>query len=174
MHTRGVSEEIAVMPRLIAAVCAICLMTACGSGPPTAPTTITQSRTSSPTGNSGGGPDAIAAASVAAGTLVEGSIDGDDPVCFRNWDASGRCRQFDVTAPADGRLLATLRWVGSPRGLYDPDVFIVAPDGAWAFSDQGWPEKYATLPARRSLTYRIVVMAYGPSDQPFQLIAVVE
>jgi hypothetical protein len=41
-------------------------------------------------------------------------------------------------------------------------------------SDQGWPEKYATLPARPSLTYRIVVMADGPSDQPFQLIAVVE
>jgi hypothetical protein len=64
------------MPRLIAAVCAICLMSACGSGPPTAPTTITQSRTSSPTGNSGGGPDAIAAASVAAGTLVEGRSTG--------------------------------------------------------------------------------------------------
>ena len=162
------------MPRLIAAVGAICLMTACGSGSPTAPTTITLSRTWSPTGNPGGGPDAIAAATVAVGTLVEGSIDGDDPVCFRNWDASGHCRQFDVTVPADGRLLVTLRWIGSPRGLYDPDVFLVAPDGAWAYSDQGWPEKYVTLSARRSLTYGIVVMAYGPSAQPFQVIAVVE
>jgi len=131
------------------------------------------SRTSSPTGNPGSGPDAIAGLSVATGTLVEGVIDGDDPVCFRNWDSSGHCRQFEVTAPADGRLVVTLRWIGS-RGLYDPDVFIVAPDLAWAFSDPGWPEKYAMLPARRSLIYRIVVMAYGPSEQPFKLIAAVE
>ena len=94
---------------------------------------------------------------------------------FETGTQAATADRFDVTASADGKLLVTFRWIGSPRGLYDPDVFLVAPDGAWGGTGiRAGRRKYVTLPARRSLTYRIVVMAYGPSEQPFQLIAVVE
>ena len=51
---------------------------------------------------------------------------------------------------------------GASRGLYDPDVFLVEPTGAWVVSQGGSPEKHASLLATNGLTYRIVVMSYGP------------
>jgi hypothetical protein len=50
---------------------------------------------------------------IAAGALIEGTVTGDDPVCFYNWDATGHCRQFDVVAASDGVIVATLTWTGT-------------------------------------------------------------
>jgi hypothetical protein len=106
---------------------------------------------------------------IAAGVLVQGTVTGDDPVCFPNWDATGHCRQYDFVAASDGVIAATFTWTGPSRGLYDPDVFLAAPDGQWDFAQDGWPEKHVTIRARNGVTYRVVVMSYGESELGFGL-----
>jgi hypothetical protein len=159
--------------RLIPALGFVLLAAACEWGPMTTPTTVspvTGTPIASPADPSNPAP--IPGTSVSAGTLVEGTIDDGDPVCFPSWDSSGHCRQFDLTARADGKVLATLTWAGPSRGLlYDPDLFLVAPDGTRAYSQDAWPEKHVDLPARSGLTYRIVVISYGSSALAFALIA---
>jgi hypothetical protein len=106
---------------------------------------------------------------IAAGILIEGTVTGADPVCFPNWDASGHCRQFDFVAASDSVIIATLTWTGPSRGLYDPDVFLAAPDGYWALAQDAWPEKHVTIGVRSGVTYRVVVMSYGESELTFNL-----
>ena len=159
--------------RLTAALGGVLLAAACDSGlsglptpvPPNAGTPIQGVPVTPP----GGGPTPITGTSLRTGMPVEGTIGAGDPPCFYNWDATGLCRQFDLTALADGKLVATLGWTGPSRGLYDPDIFLVDPSGAWVVSQGGWPEKQASLVAKSGLTYRIVVMSYGPSAQAFVL-----
>ena len=155
--------------RLAAVLGSVLLVAACDSGLSGIPTPVPQNAGTPVQGSPGGGPTPIMGTSVRAGTPIEGTIDTGDPACFQSWDATGRCRQFDLTAFGDGRLLATLRWTEPSRGLYDPDVFIVAPTGAWEYSVGDWPEKQTSLAATKGLTYRIVVMSYGPSAQAFVL-----
>ena len=120
----------------------------------------------------GNGPTPIPGTTIAPGAIVEGeTIDGRDPACFYNWDASGHCKQYNITAPEDGMLLATLTWTGPSRGLYDPDVFLVAADGAWVYTTDEWPEKHVSLPVKSGQIYRIVVLCYGEPSQTFTLIA---
>jgi hypothetical protein len=107
---------------------------------------------------------------IAAGALIEDTVTGDDPVCFYNWDATGHCRQFDFVSASDGVITATLTWTGPSRGLlYDPDVFLAAPDGQWDFAHDAWPEKHVTIRARSGVTYRVVVMSYGDAELRFGL-----
>ena len=147
------------------------LMLAAGCDRPLAPTAIvppTSTAVPAPPGVAGPfGPGPNPA--IAAGALIEGTVTGSDPVCFPNWDATGHCRQFDFVAASDGAIVATLTWTGPSRGLYDPDVFLAAPDGQWDFAQDAWPEKHVTLGARSGVTYRVVVMSYGTSELSFGL-----
>jgi hypothetical protein len=104
------------------------------------------------------------------GRAFEGIVGDGDPFCFPNWDASARCRQFNLTPTADGTLVATLKWPGPYGQLIDPDVFLVAPDGVWRYAPYGEPEKSVTLPVKGGLSYRIVVMSYIPTPQAFSLV----
>jgi hypothetical protein len=131
--------------------------------PPPPPTAVP-----APTGAAGPlGPASNPA--IAAGTLIEGTVTKADPVCFPNWDSSGHCRQYDFVAASDGVIVATLTWTGPSRGLYDPDVFLAAPDGSWDVAQAGWPEKHVTIAVRSGVTYRVVVMSYGESEFTFGL-----
>ena len=153
------------------------LVTACQSGlptvVPTAPAAVPQSTSPGvPAGTPG--PEPIPGTSIAAGSTVEGTIDERDPTCFRNWDQTGHCRQYDLAAPSDGLMRATLKWPAISRGSYNPDVILVAPDGTWTYSDDTSPVKHATLPIKSGSIYRIVVLTYGTSAQSFELIVAVE
>jgi len=146
-------------------------LSACDSrGPvaPTVPTTPSPVSPSPPSPARPGGPDAISGMEVKVGTVVSGTIDGRDPVCYPNWDSSGRCRQFDLTAPADGTLHVTLTWEGPSRGIYDPELFLGTVNGSWMYSEDLWPERHARILMTAGAAYRIVVIAYGPA-QPFEL-----
>jgi hypothetical protein len=60
-------------------------------------------------------------------------------------------------------------WAGPSRGLYDPDIFLVAPDGGWTYASDAWPEKHVQLPVKSGNIYRVVVLSYGPALQAFVL-----
>lgn len=101
---------------------------------------------------------------------VEGAtITTNDPACFADWDASGLCKQYDLVAREDLRLLVAMRWAGPSRGMYDPDVFLVASDGRWEYALEAWPEKHVSLTVMRGQTIRIVVLSYG-SPLQFTLV----
>lgn len=57
---------------------------------------------------------------LAVPALVEGTVLAADPVCFRNWDANGRCQFFTAKAPVNGRLTVTLRWAANAGEM---DIF---------------------------------------------------
>ena len=101
---------------------------------------------------------------------VEGAtITTNDPACFVDWDASGLCKQYDLLAREDLQLRVAMRWAGPSRGMYDPDVFLVAPDGRWEYAPEAWPEKHVSLTVMRGQTIRIVVLSYG-SPLQFTLV----
>ena len=69
-------------------------VTACQSGVPTAPAVVQRPADTRPRGaRDPSGPALVPGASITAGTPVEETIDGRDPECFPNWDATGHCRQ---------------------------------------------------------------------------------
>ena len=117
------------------------------------------------------GPVLTAAIRITPGEVVPGSIELADPACFPNWDSAGRCRQYELTAPTDGTLLATLKVSGPTRGPYNPELFLVAPDASWYWAPEEWPERRLRLQARQGESYRIVVVAYGPYPEAFQITA---
>lgn len=156
-------------------VCGSLLLAAgCDSSRPFAPTAIVPpppTAVPAPTPTGAAGPFGPASnPEIAAGALIEGTVTRADPVCFPDWDSTGHCRQFDFVAASDGAIVATLTWTGPSRGLlYDPDVFLAAPDGPWEFAQDAWPEKHVTIRARSGVTYRVVVMSYGESELSFGL-----
>jgi hypothetical protein len=101
--------------------------------------------------------------------VEDATITTNDPACFVDWDASGLCKQYDVIAREDLNLLVAMRWAGPSRGLHDPDVFVVAPDGRWDYAPDAWPEKHVSLPVKGGQTIRIVVLSYG-SPLQFTLV----
>lgn len=159
------------MKRLMPALGAMLLTLACESNLPTAPTAPAAVPPPwvavAPTGS---GPTPIPGTDAVVGRAFEGIVGDGDPFCFPNWDASARCRQFNLTPTADGTLVATLKWPGPYGQLIDPDVFLVAPDGVWRYAPYGEPEKSVTLPVKGGLSYRIVVMSYIPTPQAFSLV----
>jgi hypothetical protein len=103
--------------------------------------------------------------------VVSGTIELADPACFPNWDLSGHCRQYELTPSMDGTLIATLRGSGPSRGVYNPELFLVAPDASWYWAPEEWPERRLRLAVRQGKSYRIVVLAYGPFPETFQVTA---
>lgn len=149
------------------------LVAACDSPGPIAPAAIIPPAAAPPTSGSGpSGPSSNPM--IAPDTLVKGIVDGTYPDCFPGWDATGHCRQYDFVAGSDGLVVATLTWSGPSRGLHDPDVFLVAPDGAWEYTKDAWPEKHVTIRVRSGLTYRVVVMSYGGTELSFSLLVRVQ
>lgn len=156
--------------RLTAALASGVVVAACQPGVPTAPSVVQQTAGSTPRApRVSSGPTLVPGTSILAGTLVEGVVDGGDPDCFPDWDASGHCRQYDFTALADGMMFATLQWPEPSRGLYNPDVFLVAHDGTWVYAPDGPTQKQARLVVKAGLVYHVVVLSYGTVPQAFRL-----
>jgi hypothetical protein len=109
------------------------------------------------------------ATTITAGQVVTGIVESDDPVCFPNWDSSGHCRQYELTASIDGTLVATLTWPGASRGLWDPDLFLVTPDQSWIWAGELRPGKRGSIPVSRGASYRLVILSYGPFPDRFEL-----
>jgi hypothetical protein len=142
------------------------LLTGCDSDRPslpTGPTTVPAGPVSVPVpAGRETGPVRINPTPLAPGAKLDVTVRADDPHCFVNWDATGACRQFEVTMPADGTLVATMTLPGPDRGLWNPDVFIAAPNGEWLEHEFGRPTTTVSMPAHAGLSYLIVVMSYGP------------
>jgi hypothetical protein len=162
--------------KLVTVAGLVFLLAACASDPPTQPTvsppTANSPTTPPPTGGSGSGgsgPEPITGTAILLGNDVQAVVEDGDPRCFVTWDQTGRCRQFDVTTPVDGTLVATLTASGSPRGSLNPDVFLVAPDGSWMSAADGWPTKHVSGQVQGGLTYRVVVISYGPFPDVLQV-----
>ena len=116
------------------------------------------------------GPATIPGTPIAPGQTVTAVVGLGDPNCFINWDASGLCRQFDLTATGDGTLSVTMTWAGPARGVYDPDLFLVFADGSWLLGEGAWPTRRLSSPGKNGSRYRIVVLSYGQALD-FQLSA---
>jgi hypothetical protein len=65
-----------------------------------------------------------------------------------------------------------LKWEGPSRGLYDPELFVVSPDGAWVYSGDPSPRDLSFL-GSTGQTYRIVVISYQP-PQKFEVLVEVQ
>jgi hypothetical protein len=163
------AEEIDMFRYLAAALTAVISVAACGSQTPTAPSANPQPVSGSPAQPAGSGPAPISGTPIVAGALIRGIVGPGDPECFPNWDASGHCRQFDFTASSDGTFRATLKWDGPSRGLYDPELFLISPDGAWDYSDDPWPERRLSFHGSTGQTYRLVVIGYQ-SPLAFEIV----
>jgi hypothetical protein len=158
--------------RYLAAVL-VAALAACESRTPTAPSAIPMPSAVPPGQPTGSGPAPIASTPVVAGSRVQGTVDASDPVCFPNWDSSGRCRQFDFTASGDVTLRATLKWQGPSRGVYDPELFLISPNGAWVYSEDPWPERHVSFRGSAGQIYRILVIGYQP-PLAFEILIEVE
>lgn len=158
---------------LAAALTAVVLAAACESRTPTAPSANPQPSVVPPAQPTGSGPAPISGSPIVAGSLTQGTVESGDPVCFSNWDSSGHCRQFDFTASSDATLRATLTWEGPSRGLYDPELFVVSPNGAWVYSEDLWPERHLIFHGSTGQTYRIVVIGYH-LPQGFEVLVEVQ
>ena len=117
------------------------------------------------------GPRLLPAVGIAVGQSVSGAIESADAACFPNWDATGRCRQYEVRVAVDGTLVATLTGSGPSRGMYNTELFLAAADGAWESAETTWPQRRVSMPARRGDAYRVVVLSYGPFPDAFEVRA---
>jgi hypothetical protein len=120
------------------------------------------------------GPVRTSATTITPGEVTAGTIMATDLACFPNWDSTGRCRQYEMTPTTDGTLLGTLRLTGPSRGVYDTELFLLAPDGTWVWAPESWPERRVSMQVRGGESYRLVVLGYGPFPERFDLVAVVE
>jgi hypothetical protein len=156
------------MIKPLLAVLAATLTMACG---PDALATFPTSATpvvSQPVSNTNG-PFPIPGTSIEPNSVVQDTIEASAPQCFPNWDASGRCRQYDLEMPLDGTMLVTLQWPGPSRGLYDPEVFVVMPNRSRVDYEGAWPERTLRMKAARGEQFRIVIIAYPPFPNEFLL-----
>jgi len=111
----------------------------------------------------GTGPAPITGIPISAGQTVAASVRSTDVHCWDNWDRNAACRQFDFTAPADGRLVTTMTWEVPDRGLYNPELFLVSTDGSYVYCEQSATTRRGELPVKSGLTYRILVLSYSDS-----------
>jgi hypothetical protein len=161
---------------LIAAVAVVTLTAGCDSRMPTAPSLTSvnpQVAAVPPVQPPASAPGPIAGAPLVAGSLAQGTVEAGDPVCFPSWDSTGHCRQFNVTASSDTTFRVTLKWEGPSHGLYDPELFLVPPEGDWAYADDPWPERELVFHASAGKTYRIVVIGYR-LPQAFEVLVEVQ
>lgn len=106
------------------------------------------------------GPAPIVGTPIKAGETIASEVRLDDPNCYPEWDSSSRCRQFDLVAPVDGELKATLTWTDPSRGDFDPELFIVTTGKDAVYASTKWPKRIAAIKIRAGATYRIVVLSY--------------
>jgi hypothetical protein len=158
---------------LVTALAAVILAAACDSPTPTAPSANPPPSTAPPAKPTVSGPAPISGSPITAGALTQGTVESGDPVCFAIWDSSGHCRQFDLTASSDSALRVTLKWDGPSLGMYDPELFLVSPDGVWLYSEDLWPARHLVFDGSAGQTYRIVVIGYFPPRR-FELLVDVE
>ena len=120
----------------------------------------------------GGGPTytpGVGTTVVASGDTVDSIVVLTDPSCFYNWDASGRCKVFEITAPVDGVLTAAVR-LSSPPAYDNLSLFLIDLSRAFVVADSGVNAEEASLPVTSGSSYGIAVMAYPPDlPAPFQL-----
>jgi hypothetical protein len=159
-----------MITRALTTVGCLLLGVACQAPLPSAPTAVSVPPAAAPAAGpaqaNGPGSSFAEGIDIAAGNVITGVIERG-PACFQNWDASGRCRQYNITMPADGTLTVSLRWP-SAQGLSNPELFLVAPDGTWTYSDGPWPESRLGVATQTGVRYRIVIIAYAPL-QEFEL-----
>ena len=100
---------------------------------------------------------------LAIGATAHSRVELTDPGCFYNWDASGRCRFFELMPSQDGELAAVLRWStpsGRAAGLMD--LFIVEADGSWTWvEDTSREQRKLLYPVKAGQSYVLIAMAYG-------------
>lgn len=157
---------------IVAALTVAVLSTACESQTPTGPSATPPPEAAVPlTLPDGSGPALIPGTQIVTGAVAHGTVEASDPVCFRNWDARGRCRQFEYTVSTDASFRVTLSWPS--RGVSDLELFLLSPDGTWVFSDAPWPERRLEIRGQAGQTYRIVVIGYQP-PQPFEVLVEVQ
>lgn len=130
------------------------------SSQPGVPTPTPASAVAPPFGP-GTGPAPIPGTPISAGQTVNASIKSTDVHCWDNWDRNAACRQFDFAAPTDGRLVATLTWEGPDRGMYNPELILVSPDGSYVCCEQSGMTRGGQFPVKGGLTYRILVLSYA-------------
>jgi hypothetical protein len=106
------------------------------------------------------GPAPINGTPITAGETIASEVRLDDPNCFPDWDSASRCRQFDLVAPRDGELKATMTWTDASRGDYDPELFIATTGEDAMYALTKWPKRIAAKKVRAGVTYRIVVLSY--------------
>lgn len=152
--------------KLLLTAASLVVLAACDSGRrsfTTGPTTLSPPPVASP-GPVGRepGPIRMNPTPLTPGASVDVTILADDPQCFPNWDSTGRCRQFEVTLPTDGTLVASVTLPVPDRGWWNPEVFIAAPDGDWREPEYGRTANSVSMSARAGLTYLVVVISYGP------------
>ena len=75
----------------------------------------------------------------------------------------------ELTASINGTLVVTLAWPPPSRGVYDPELFLIAPDQSWIYADVVPPNRRGTIRIARGGKYRIVVLAYGQFPDRFEL-----
>jgi len=96
---------------------------------------------------------------LAIGATAHSRVELTDPGCFYNWDASGRCRFFELVPSQDGELAAVLRWSGA-AGLMD--LFIVEADGSWGWvEDTSREQRKLLYLVKAGQSYVLIAMAYG-------------
>jgi hypothetical protein len=159
------------MKCLILIACVALLAAGCDRATvPSLPTSPTPSTTSSPP-RQPEGPyyvpgtgTMIVPGQVVVGTIVSG------PACFWNWEANGVCQVFEIAAPQDGTLEATVtRKTESAIDIMD--LFLVEPNGAWVAAHAGRIEEHATIPVKGGMTYGILVMSFNNGPLEFELKA---
>jgi hypothetical protein len=120
----------------------------------------------------GGGPTytpGVGTTAVASGDTVDSIVAVTDPACFYNWDATGRCKVFEITPSVDGVLTAEVR-LSSPPAYDNLDLFLVDLSRAYVTAYTGINAELASLPVTAGSSYGIAVMAYAPDlPAPFQL-----
>jgi hypothetical protein len=117
----------------------------------------------------GSGPDyRVGTITVASGQTVDSRIEPTDPACWPNWDASGRCKAFEITAPFDGTLMVAVRMT-TPAALDTLDLFLIDPGRAYVISSDGINAEEASLPVTAGSIYGVAVMTYATTPVPFQL-----
>ena len=148
------------------------------SGPPSAAATPAPPPPNAPPPNSPpfgpnlyGGPTytpGVGTTVVASGETVDSIVVLTDPSCFPNWDASGRCKVFEITAAVDGTLTAAVRIVSPPT--YDNlSLFLIDLGRGYVTADSGKNAESASLPVTAGSSYGIAVMAYSDLPAAFQL-----
>jgi hypothetical protein len=100
-------------------------------------------------------PDIGEPTAIAVGEHIDAAVQPSDPHCYRNWDASGVCRQYALVATMDGKLTATL----TRSGGEEMDLFILHLNGGPAIWD---PSLKITIDVEAGQAIGIVVMSYSP------------